>query len=98
MFVLIDFIPGISGSLAREIGQEAVLRMKHYMNLVHFTKKQSKTSPFHYQSNSTSRIDLLFNDVVQIIPGAIANINTQFYPDQPLSSAKVVKAFKTYLQ
>lgn len=101
--ISMDFLPGSRGSSAKEIGEEAVLRMKYYSKgMVDFTREQNSkpSSPYSLQQhgNSTSRIDLRFDDVVQDVPGSIAKIYQQFYPERGGPSVEAMKAMKNYLK
>ena len=56
------------------------------------------SSPYSLHGNSTSRIDLSFEEVVRDIPGSIIEICQQFYPEQDGPSDAAMEAIKDYLK
>lgn len=99
--ISMDFLPGSRGSSAKEIGEEAVLRMNYYTKgMIEFTGDHNNklSSPYSLHGNSTSRIDLSFEEVVRDIPGSIIKIYQQFYPEQDGPSDAAMEAIKDYLK
>ena len=102
VFISMDFIPGSRGSSAKELGEEAVLRTKYYSNgIIGFTREHTfnqVSSPYSLYANSTSRIDLHFEDLVRDVPGAIQKIHQQFYPNEDGPSDTAMEAMNNYLK